>query len=154
MLAYGLFSPANQGGLWTRRAYGAIKYLGQDLSLPQWARNDDPHPNMNTHNINAVSCAQFYTLAAQGRLIDTASSKAMLKHLGPGGCTTSAIDVSALRNDGTLATKCGIYGGHTHDTVHFKETATLREFVVIVLTRNGKHPVMKDLFNDLVALIP
>ena len=154
MLAYGLFSPAHQGGLWTRRAYGAIKYLGQDLSLPQWARNDDPHPNMNTHNINAVSCAQFYTLAAQGRLIDTASSKAMLKHLGPGGCTTSAIDVSALRNDGTLATKCGIYGGHTHDTVHFKETATLREFVVIVLTRNGKHPVMKDLFNDLVALIP
>jgi hypothetical protein len=41
-----------------------------------------------------------------------------------------------------------------HNTVHFKETATLREFVVVILTNNATFGIMKDLFHDLVALIP
>lgn len=155
MLAHGLFSPANQSGVWTRRAYGDISFLGKRLSLADWPTQENPHPKTWVHNINAVSVAQFYTLAAQGRMIDKPTSKAVLGHLtGHGGCTTSAIDVSALSGNGQLSTKCGIFGGWVHDTVHFKETATLREFVVIILTKNRNFGIMKGLFNDLLKLVP
>jgi hypothetical protein len=154
MLAHGLFSSVNKGGIWTRKAYGNVSYLGQQFSLSNWSTSENPHPKTEVHNINAVSLAQFYTLAAQRRMIDNATSKAVLGHLQTGGCTSSAIDVTALFANGQVATKCGIFGGWVHDTVHFKETATLREFVVVILTQNGKSGIMKNLFKDLVALVP
>lgn len=158
MLAHGLFSPVNKGGLWTRQAYGPISYRGQDLSLPNWSAKENPFPTTEVHNINAVSVAQYYTLAAQRRMIDDATSRAVLGHLQTGGCTT-LIDVTALSASGEVATKCGIFpegasAQWVHNTVHVKETATLREFVVVILTKNASFGVMHDLFNDLVALIP
>jgi monoamine oxidase len=153
MLAHGLYSPANGGGLWTRSSYGAIVYLGQNLSLADWPTKENPYPGTASHNINAVSVAQFYTLAAQHRMIDEDTSKAVLGHLQTGGCTT-VIDATALYASGQVATKCGIYKGWVHNTLHFKETATLREFVVVILTKNHTFGIMKDLFKDLVALVP
>jgi monoamine oxidase len=158
LLAHGLYSPVNKGGLWTRKAYGAIKYRGQDFSLPNWSAKENPHPTSEVHNINAVSVVQFYTVAAQRRMIDGATSNAVLKHLQTGGCTT-LIDVDALSASGQLATKCGIFpegaaAQWVHNCVHFKETATLREFVVVILTKGGTWGIMKNLFKDLVALIP
>lgn len=158
LLAHGLFSPANKGGLWTRQAYGPVSYRGRDFSLPNWSAKENPHPTTEVHNINAVSVAQFYTLAAQRRMIDDATSRAVLGHLQTGGCTT-LIDVTALFASGQVSTKCGIFPERAsaqwvHNTVHFKETATLREFVVVILTNNATFGIMKDLFNDLVALIP
>jgi hypothetical protein len=69
------------------------------------------------------------------------------------------IDVTALFASGQVSTKCGIFpegasAQWVHNAVHFKETATLREFVVVILTNNATFRIMKDLFNDLVALIP
>jgi hypothetical protein len=156
LLAYGLFSPANKGGLWSRKAFGSIDYLGKKLSLPDWSARENPHPKTETDNINAVSVAQFYTLAAQRRMIDEATSKAVLGHLESGGCT-AVIDVTPLSASGQVSTKCGIFpedGAWTHNTVHFKETATLREFVVVILTKNHTFGVMKNLFKDLVSLVP
>jgi hypothetical protein len=153
MLAHGLFSPVNGGGLWTRSPYGPIVYLGQRLSLPHWSAKENPYPRTTPHNINAVSVAQFYTLAAQHRMIDEATSKAVLGHLQTGSCIT-VIDVTALEASGQVAAKCGIYNGWVHNTLHFKETATLREFVVVILTKNNTFRIMKNLFKDLVALIP
>jgi hypothetical protein len=158
LLAHGLFSPANKGGLWTRRAYGPISYRGQDLSLPNWSAKENPHPATEVHNINAVSVAQFYTLAAQRRMIDDATSRAVLRHLQTGGCTT-LIDAAALFASGEVSTKCGIFPDGdaamwVHNCVHFKETATLREFVVVILTKNATFGIMKNLFKDLIALVP
>jgi hypothetical protein len=153
MLAHGLFSPANKSGLWVRQAYGNVSYLGQTLSLPNWSAKENPHPATWVHHINAVSVAQFYTLAAQRRMIDTATSTAVLRHLQSGACTTE-INVEPLRADGAVSAKCGIFRGWVHNSVYFKETATLREFVVVILTKNHTFGIMKDLFDDLVNLIP
>jgi hypothetical protein len=76
MLAHGLYSPANKGGLWTGKAYGPerarggvveqwVSYRGQEFSLPIWSTKENPYHNTHSNNINAVSVAQFYTLAAQ-----------------------------------------------------------------------------------------
>jgi hypothetical protein len=146
LLAHGLFSPANKSGLWTRRAYGPVSYRGQDFSLPNWAAKKNPYPTTEVHNINAVSLAQVYTLAAQRRMVDDATSRAVLRHLQTGGCTT-LIDVTALSASGQVSTKCGIFpegasAQWVHNTVHFKETATLREFVVVILRKNATFGIM------------
>jgi hypothetical protein len=91
-------------------------------------------------------------------MIDRATSEAVLEHLRSGGCI-SGIDVRTLAA-GQLATKCGVIPAtakkvaYTHDTLHFKEAGTAREFVVVMLTKGDAHEVMEDLFKDLVALIP
>lgn len=154
MLAYGLFSPPNGGGLWTRQAYGPVVYRGRTFTLPNWSRGDNPHPNTFVHNVNAVSLAQFYTLAAQGRIVDEATSRNVLHQLRQGSCTSSAISVGALAATGAIAAKCGIWKGWVHDTLHFKATASSREFVLVILTRNNSHGVMRNLFNDLTRLVP
>ena len=154
MLAHGLFSPTNQGGLWVRRAYGDISYRNQRFSLPVWSSRENPHPRTQTHNVNSVSVAQYFTLAAQKRMIDAATSSSVLNHLQAGRCISSAIDVSALDPNGDLAAKCGIFNGFVHDAVHYREPTTLREFVIVILTQNFRHPIMKRLFNDLVAMVP
>jgi hypothetical protein len=106
--------------------------------------------------MNAVCAAQFYTLAAQRRMIDDATSRAILTHLHKDGCFVSIdrADVSNLVANGELAMKCGDYGGFVHETLHFKETATLREFVVVIMTKNGSFGVIKPLFKDLIAMVP
>lgn len=155
LLAHGLYSPVNRGGLWVRKSYGRdpIEYRGQHLSIPAWPAAENPHPRTHVHNINAVSVAQFYTLAAQRRMIDTATSRAVLGHLQTGGCITTS-EIAPLFAGGQLAAKCGLWKEWVHNTLHFKETATLREFVVVMLTRNNTFEVMKDLVKDLVALVP
>jgi hypothetical protein len=64
------------------------------------------------HNITALSVATFFTLLAQGRLVDDASS-AEITGVLLGGC------VSCLFPHGiTLeATKCGIFKPYMHDCV-------------------------------------
>lgn len=154
LLAHGLYSPANRGGLWTSRAYGPINYLRQKFALSAWSTKDNPYPKTYVHNINAVSVAQFFTLAAQRRMVDQTTSEAVLRHLQEGRCTTSAIETTALAANGQVSAKCGIYKGWVHDAVHFKETGTLRELVVVILTKNSTFGIMKNLFDDLVALVP
>jgi hypothetical protein len=156
LLAHGLYSPANRGGLWVSKAYGAITYRGKPFSLPTWPASQNPHPGHPVHNMNAVCAAQFYTLAAQRRMIDGASSRAILTHLHRDGCFVSIdrADVNNLTASGELAMKCGAFGGFVHETLHFKETATLREFVAVIMTQNSSSGLIKPLFKDLVAMVP
>jgi hypothetical protein len=154
--AHGLYSPVNRGGLWVRKAYGHITYRGKQFQDSLWPRNENPHPSHTVHNMNAVCIAQFYTLAAQRRMVDDVTSKAVLQHLRNDGCFVSIhdADISSMQSNGELAMKCGDFGGFVHDTLHFKETATLREFVVVIMTRNNSFGIIKQLFKDLVALVP
>jgi V8-like Glu-specific endopeptidase len=92
-----------RGGLWLSRAYD-----GKD----SWADNPSMKAPAFIHNITALSVATFFTLLAQGRLVDDASSTeitSVLLH----GC------VSCLFPSGiTLeATKCGIFKPYMHDCV-------------------------------------
>jgi hypothetical protein len=48
--------------------------------------------------------------------------------LRTGGCTT-VVNVAALYASGQISTKCTIYYGWVHIPLHFKESATFREFV-------------------------
>ena len=153
MLAHGLFSPANKGGSGLARLMAQSRIADKNSRFRTGPRGENPHPKIWVHNINAVSVAQFYTLAAQGRMIDAATSKAVLGHLRAGGCTT-VIDLTDLYASGQFSTKCGIFAEWVHNSVFSKEPATLREFVVVILTRNRTFGVMKDLFRDLVALVP
>ena len=63
LLAHGLGSPVNKGGLWVREAHGGITYRGKQLSLSSWPASENPFPSHIVHNMNAVCTAQFYTLA-------------------------------------------------------------------------------------------
>lgn len=156
LLAHGLYSPANKGGLWVRKGYGGITYRGKQYADSVWPAKENPFPSHSVHNMNAVCAAQFYTLAAQRRMIDTTTSKAVLQHLGNDGCYAAidTADIDNMNNNGELATKCGIFDGFIHETLHFKETATLREFVVVIMTQNNHSGVIKQLFKDIVALVP
>ena len=159
MLAHGLFSPVNKSGLWVRRPYGRINYLGQKLSLSNWAAAENPHPATPSHSVSAVSMAQFFTLAAQGRMIDRPSSQAILAHLdiNKGGCATDTVDLSALQASGFIAVKCGIFpesGDTLHVPLYYKDSTSNREFVLVLLGKNSVFPVFKRLFADLAALVP
>jgi hypothetical protein len=156
LLAHGLYSPANKGGLWVRKAYGDITYRGKSFALPAWPASENPFPGHTVHNMNAVCAAQLYTLAAQRRMIDAASSRAILTHLRNDGCFVGIdrADVTHLVANGELEMKCGDFGGFVHETLHFKETATLREFVAIIMTKGNRFGVIKPLFKDLIAMVP
>jgi hypothetical protein len=156
LLAHGLFSPVDKSGLWCRTAFGPITYLGRRMTIDPWPRRDNPFPDTFSNSVSAVAIAQFMTLATQGRMIDRATSQAILDHLNlnRGGCATDQPDLSALQPLGSISGKCGIFGEFLHVPLHFKASAGNREFVAVILTRNGKLTVVHDLFAELVALVP
>ena len=45
-------------------------------------------------------------------------------------------------------------GASSTKTLHFKETTTLRELVVVIMTQNNSRGVIKSLFKDLIAMVP
>jgi hypothetical protein len=158
MLAHGLFSAATRSGLWVNKAYGPIRYPSSGdpaRSVANWTSAENPFPSAPVHCVTAVTIAQFFTLAAQGRLIDAATSQAILRHLrlDLGGCASTEPDLTALQAAGVVAAKCGIYGDVLHVPLHYRDSTSSREFVVVILTRNDTYGVVKSLFADLVALV-
>jgi len=155
MLAQGLFSAATKSGLWLRYPYGGAAYMGKYYSIDPRGRGN-PYPRTPIHCVSAVSMAQFFTLAAQGRLVDRASSKAMINHLDitKGGCATNQVTLTTLRGKGLIAVKCGIWTGVVHVPLYYKDSTSSREFVIVILTKNSKYRVLKGLFDELLALVP
>jgi Papain-like cysteine protease AvrRpt2 len=166
MLGLGLYNSKN-GGLWVRKTYGNInvrgepKYLNaKDIKPPFWSNS--PFPSSKSHNVNALSMALLYTLCAQGRLIDSSSSQAILDHINKGGCGTNYIRPStvATLTPGLIAVKCGIFPDHpkstyVHVPLYFKSSDTDKEIIVNILTKNiyDESPdssFIQELFDDLL----
>ena len=159
MLSYGLFSPVSKSGLWVRKAYGPINFpdsAAARSSIPDWSARENPYSAAPSHSVDAVSIAQFFTLAAQGRIVDSTTSQAILHHLEleRGGCATTEPDLDALTSTGQIAAKCGYFQDVLHVPLYFKSSASSRELVVVILTRASSSAVVKDLFADLIALVP
>lgn len=131
----GLYHP-KRGGLWLTSAYGKGK----------WGSN--PIASVNSANVTALSAATYFTLLAQGRLVDDASSneiKAWLAH----GCFTGLFPADL----GLVASKCGIWSDYLHDCA-FMARKNLR-YVVVGLTRTNRSEYSKytQLFRELDKLI-
>lgn len=81
----------------------------------------------NVHNATALSAATYFTLLAQGRLVDQASSTEIATALGH-GCVTSLFPRLPV-----VASKCGILHGLIHDCAWI-QSRSLR-YVMAVLSK-------------------
>jgi V8-like Glu-specific endopeptidase len=110
----GLYHPM-RSGLWLRSSY---------CNMGSWA---SPVKTPWVHNATALSAAAYFTLLAQGRLVDNASSAAIKTALRS-GCTTSLFPALPV-----VASKCGIYGGWIHDCAWIQDSSV--RYVVAVLSK-------------------
>lgn len=135
----GLFHPT-RGGLWLTTSYRQ----GKSGSNPVKAKYNA--------NVTALSAATFFTLLAQRRMIDPATSADIQRSLFDGGCITRLITPLSSTLGG-VAAKCGVYRDYWHDCV-LVDRADAR-YVVIVLTRTKKSEEGKymQLVNELDKLI-
>lgn len=131
----GLYHPT-RGGLWLTSSYGK----------GQWGGN--PIKGVHSANITALSAATYFTLLAQGRLTDNASSNAIKAWL-LGGCVTGLFPDSL----GVVASKCGIWSDYLHDCALISRGGI--RYVVVGLTRTkpGEFSKYTQLFTELDRLI-
>lgn len=127
----GLYHPM-RSGLWLRSSY---------CDQGTWA---SPVKSPWVHNVTALSAATYFTLLAQGRLVDTASStdiKNALQH----GCVTRALPSLPV-----VASKCGWYDGWIHDCAWIQDSSV--RYVMAVLSHQTK-PAHEALYTQLCAQI-
>jgi hypothetical protein len=129
----GLYHRA-RSGLWLKSGY---------CNLGRWT---SPVNTPFTHNVTALSAATYFTLLAQGRLVDETSSFD-IKNALASGCVTSWFP-SQLP---VVASKCGIYDGYMHDCAWIEDDRV--RYVVGVLSRFAPQPLYTELFNQLDTLI-
>ena len=131
----GLYHPARRG-LWLSSSYGKGSWAGNPIS------------GVSSANVTALSAATYFTLLAQGRLVDDASSKEMTTWLG-GGCVTWLFP----DNLGLVASKCGIWSDYLHDCALIVRDSI--RYVVVGLTRTKRSEDSKytQLFLELDRLI-
>jgi hypothetical protein len=131
----GLHHP-NRNGLWLTTAYGKGK----------WSQN--PLKGVQSANVTALAVATYFTLLAQGRLVDRPSSQAIRTALW-GGCTTGLFP----EIPGRVASKCGIYSKFLHDCALISRKNV--RYVVVGLTQTKRREYAKytQLFQELDKLI-
>jgi hypothetical protein len=139
----GLFHET-RGGLWLRKTYADDK--------PAWGSNPiwSPKP-VRSHNLNALATATYFTLLAQGRLVDAASS-AEIKTVLSRGCVTSWFP-SSLKGV-AVARKCGLSsdGVWTHDAALIERSTD--RFVAVLLTRDmWSSADFGQILEDMAALV-
>jgi len=128
----GLYHPA-RSGLWLKAGY---------CNLGSWT---SPVRTPFIHNATALSAASYFTLLAQGRLVDNASS-VDIKNALRSGCVTSWFPPLPV-----VASKCGIYERYMHDCAWIEDGAV--RYVVAVLSRFAPQGLYTELFNQLDALV-
>jgi hypothetical protein len=129
LLQSGITHPVN-GGLWLVNDYGGYNR--------PWTNRPSVKFNISgSHNATALSCATYFTLMAQGRLINDASSTAISNILNK-ACSffwtenaKAAIDVT-----GDVPTKCGIWSKYESD-------------VILINYKNGKYKYAACVLSDL-----
>jgi hypothetical protein len=130
----GIFHPT-RGGLWLTTSYGKGEWSG------------NPVRGVSSANVTALSAATYFTLLAQGRLVDDAGSNGIKSTL-LGGCVTSRFPTQ-----GAVATKCGIWSDYLHDCALIDRGSV--RYVVVGLTRTkaGEGSKYTQLFEELDKLI-
>jgi hypothetical protein len=132
----GLFHPT-RGGLWLTSAYGHGE---------SWAAN--PIAGVNSANVTALSAAAYFTLLAQGRLVDDAASASMRIVLQR-GCITGLFPQAV----GPVASKCGIYADYLHDCALVVRPPIRYVVVGLTRTRGPEYAKYTRLFTELDNLI-
>ncbi|HEX6284486.1 MAG TPA: serine hydrolase, partial [Pyrinomonadaceae bacterium] len=130
----GLFHPT-RGGLWLTTSYGKGKSGANPVRAPF------------SSNITALSVATYFTLLAQGRLVDDASSDDIKKSLRH-GCVTGLFPLNSA-----VASKCGIYGEWLHDCALIQHNGLRYVVVGLTKTRRPDYAKYSQLFSDLDNLI-
>jgi len=110
----GLLRPT-ASGLWLKAGYCGKGSWNSPVNTPF------------THNATALSAATYFTLLAQGRLVDDSSS-ADIRHALKTGCVTSLFPALPV-----VASKCGIYDGYIHDCAWIQDGDV--RYVVAVLSK-------------------
>ncbi len=131
----GLYHPTRRG-LWLTSSYGK----------GQWAGN--PMPNVYSANVTALSAATYFTLLAQGRLVDDASSNEITTSLA-GGCFTWLFP----ENLGLVASKCGIWSDYLHDCALIIRDSVRYVVVGLTRTKRTEYSTYTRLFLELDKLI-
>ncbi len=110
----GLYHPT-RSGLWLRASY---------CNTASWA---SPVKTPFVHNATSLSAATYFTLLAQGRLVDDASSHGIQNSLAH-ACVTSLFPSLPV-----VASKCGIFDGYLHDCAWIQDSSV--RYVIAVLSR-------------------
>jgi hypothetical protein len=110
----GLYHPS-RSGLWLKSGY---------CGLGSWT---SPVNTPFSHNATALSAATYFTLLAQGRLVDDASSAEISNALKV-GCVTSLFPTLPV-----VASKCGIYDGYLHDCAWIQDGSV--RYIIAILSR-------------------
>jgi len=131
----GLYHPTRRG-LWLASSYGK----------GQWGSN--PVKNVYSANVTALSAATYFTLLAQGRLVDDASSRQIKTSLA-GGCFTWLFPESL----GLVASKCGIWSDYLHDCALIVRDRVRYVVVGLTRTKRSEHSTYTQLFLELDKLI-
>jgi len=137
----GLHHPT-RGGLWLRLSY---------CKKGSWSGN--PIKGVHSHNVTALSAATYFTLLAQGRLVDDASSNEMKNSLLVGGCITGLFPDSLKL--GLAAAKCGIYSKshHLHDCALIVRDDVRYVVAGLTITKPSEFSKYTQLFLELDKLI-
>jgi beta-lactamase family protein len=125
----GLLRPT-ASGLWLKGSY---------CDKASW---DSPVNTPFTHNATALSAATYFTLLAQGRLVDDSSS-ADIRNALQRGCVTSLFPALPV-----VASKCGIYGGYIHDCAWIQDAEV--RYVIAVLSKLST-PKQHQQYTQLIA---
>lgn len=109
-LQSGLFDET-QGGLWLNAAYND----------PPITWTTSPFPKLERHNATALAAATYFTLLAQGRLVNQATSTEIGDVLAKRVCMSSGV-VQGIKQrpgvQGKPANKCGILPPFFHEAFH------------------------------------
>jgi hypothetical protein len=154
-LQSGLFDE-KQGGLWLNAAYGT----------PALTWTSSPFPTVPRHSATALSAATFFTLLAQGRLVDQASSNEIANVLKKPQCAARSLLDGVKQLPGApaeSANKCGNGQGtpYFHDAIHMirqPPTGGKRlEYVAAVLSdvigKISPLPSFMELGKDLDSIV-
>jgi hypothetical protein len=147
VLQSGLFDE-KQGGLWLNAAYG-------EPALTWWS---SPFPTLPRHSVTALSAATFFTLLAQGRLVDQASSNEIANVL-KFPCSENGLLDAVKQLPGApaeLPNKCGILPPYYHEAIHVVRHPSggkRLEYVVAILSELYGALNFVELGKDLDSVI-
>jgi hypothetical protein len=131
----GLHHPT-RGGLWLTSSYGK----------GAWGNN--PLKGVNSANVTAFSAATYFTLLAQGRLVDDVSSGEMTRILF-GGCITQHFP----EHLGPIASKCGYWSDYWHDCALIVRGHLRYVVAGLTRTKSSEYSKYTQLFEELDKLI-
>lgn len=147
LLQSGITSPVH-GGLWITSGYGGTASWGSRPSVK--------FSTSGSNSATALSCATFFTLMAQGRLVGDSSSQSISRFLHD-ACsffwTSNARSVISIAGD--VPTKCGIWSKFKSDVILVNYSSGQYRYVACVLSELAGDAGFKldELLKDMDTLI-